>query len=449
MNILYRSAQVYTEDGLVQRDISICDGRVSFETNGSYDRIEEAAGLTIVPGFADVHVHFREPGFSYKETIRTGSMAAAHGGYTAVCAMPNLKPAPSSPERLFAEREIIARDAVVRVYPYGTITEDQSGRGKLAELEALAPYVPAFSDDGKGMQEEAQMREAMRRAKALDLPIVAHCEDERELKPGGCIHDGEYARLHGHIGINSESEWKQVERDIALCRETGCRYHICHVSTKESVALIRKAKAEGLPVTAETGPHYLIYTDMDLRERGAWKMNPPIRSAEDREALLAGINDGTIDCLITDHAPHSAEEKAKGLDGSAFGIVGLETAFPVVYTMLVKTGKMRFSRMIECMCINPRRIFRLPGAVTRSEGERGKHPLPSGILGPDAVYGTGICEGAPADLAVLDLAAHYRIDSRDFYSMGKSTLFDGAEVYGAVRETLVGGNTVYPFDALS
>lgn len=488
MNTLLKFAEVYTVDGFEQRDISICDGRISFDTaNGTFDRVEDLTGFAIVPGFVDVHVHLREPGFSYKETIRTGTRAAARGGYSAVCAMPNLKPAPSDLEHLQPELDTIARDAAVRVYPYGTITKSQSGRGELADLEELAPHVIAFSDDGKGVQDGETMRAAMLRAKALGKLIVAHCEDETELRSGGCIHDGEYARLHHHIGINSASEWKQVKRDIALAEETGCRYHICHVSTKETVELVRAAKKRGVQVTCETGPHYLIYTDMDLKESGSWKMNPPIRSAEDREALLAGINDGTIDCIITDHAPHSAEEKAKGLDGSAFGIVGLETAFPAVYTMLVKTGKISFEKMIECMCINPRRIFGIPGAIVpeRAGGivsGRGKAEMPvlarrvqaavgaagteaaqenaaaaasagaaqesataSGRPAEKSAYTSGIIEGAAADLAVLDLNKTYCIDSSTFYSMGKSTLFDGAEVCGEVKETWVGGERVYPF----
>lgn len=435
MNTLLKGAEVYTSEGLLKRDISICDDRISFDTNRAFDRTEDLTGLVLVPGFVDVHVHLREPGFSYKETIKTGSMAGARGGYSAVCAMPNLKPAPSSPENLLPELSAIEKDAVIRVYPYGTITKDQSGRGELADLEGIADKVIAFSDDGKGVQAAENMRPAMLRAKALGRPIVAHCEDEAELRPGGCIHDGEYARLHNHVGINSASEWKQVERDIALCEETGCQYHVCHVSTKESVALIREAKRRGVRISCETGPHYLIYTDMDLKESGAWKMNPPIRSAEDRAALLEGINDGTIDCIITDHAPHSAEEKAKGLDGSAFGIVGLETAFPVVYSMLVKTGKLSFERMIKCMCINPRRLFGIPGAITAAK-------VPHE---PGAVYENGLTEGALADLAVLDLKKEYRIDSSTFYSMGKSTLFDGAVVCGEVKETWVGGKRVYPF----
>ena len=432
MDILLKGAEVYTENGLRQRDISICSGKISFNAaERQFDRIEDLTGFVIVPGFVDVHVHLREPGFSYKETIRTGSMAAARGGYSAICAMPNLKPAPSDLESLRQELDIIKRDAAVQVYPYGTITKTQSGRGELSDMEAMAPYVIAFSDDGKGVQDRETMRKAMLRAKTLGKMIVAHCEDEGELKPGGSVHDGEYARLHHHIGINSASEWKQAKRDIELSEETGCRYHICHVSTKETVELVRAAKKRGVPVTCETGPHYLIYTDMDLQEDGAWKMNPPIRSEEDRAALLEGINDGTIDCIITDHAPHSAEEKAKGLDGSSFGIVGLETAFPAVYSMLVKTGKISFDKMIECMCINPRRIFGIPGAVVQDGS---------------GSYRNGLVEGASADLAVLDLKKQYCIDSRSFYSMGKSTLFDGAEVCGEVRENWLGGRRVYPFE---
>lgn len=435
MNITFKGAEIYTGGRLQKRDISICDGRISFDAGRVSDRTENLTGCVIVPGFVDVHVHLREPGFSYKETIRSGTMAAARGGYASVCAMPNLRPVPSTKEALKQERDIIERDALVRVYPYAAITRDQSGRGELAALSETAPDAVGFTDDGKGVQEEETMRRAMTEARKLGVPIAAHCEDERELKPGGCIHDGEYARLHHHIGINSESEWMQAERDIRLSEETGCQYHICHVSTKETVELVRKAKARGVRVTCETGPHYLIYTDMDLQESGAWKMNPPIRSAEDRAALLSGINDGTIDCLITDHAPHSAEEKAKGLDHSAFGIVGLETAFPAVYTMLVKTGKMSFARMIQCMCVNPRRIFGIPGAITRAQKLRE----------PGAVYEDGLLEGAPADLTVLDLNAAYRIDAANFYSMGRSTLFDGAEVCGIVKETWVGGRRVYPF----
>ena len=421
MNILLAGASVYTENGFVQQDLSISEGRISFHPCSAYDRIVKLDGFHIIPGLVDVHVHLREPGFSYKETIKTGTMAAVHGGVTAVCAMPNLNPAPSSLANLQPELDAIRKDAVCRVYPYGTITMGRKGRGELANMAELAPYVVAFSDDGTGVQTDELMEAAMLEAKRLGKCIVAHCEDERELKKGGCIHEGDYAAAHGLVGINSASEWKQVARDLKLAEKTGASYHVCHVSTKESVALIREAKARGVHVTCETGPHYLIYTDMDLKESGAWKMNPPIRSKEDRAALIAGIQDGTIDCIITDHAPHSAEEKSRGLAGSAFGIVGLETSFAVVYSRLVKTGVISFDRMMELMSFAPRRIFGLEGPVK------------------------GLAEGDLADLAVVSLNQEYRIDASRFYSMGRSTLFDGQTVAGTVKETYVGGKRVYPF----
>ncbi|MDO4438377.1 MAG: dihydroorotase [Eubacteriales bacterium] len=422
MNVLLKSANVYTDKGFVKRDISICDNRISFNVDGSFDKIENLDGLYIVPGFVDVHVHLREPGFLYKETIKTGTMAAAHGGFTAVCSMPNLNPAPSDFESLKVQLDAIEKDAVVRVYPYGTITEGRNGRGGLARMEETAPYVLGYSDDGTGVQGKELMEEAMMKAKQLDRIIVAHCEDESELKPGGCIHDGVYAKEHNHVGINSESEWKQVERDIELAERLNVRYHVCHISTKETVDLIRKAKKRGVKVTCETGPHYLIYTDMDLKEDGGWKMNPPIRSAEDRAALIEGIKDGTIDCIITDHAPHSKEEKSRGLDKSAFGIVGLETSFSTVYTNLVKTGIISLEKMIELMCLNPRRIFDIAGSKD------------------------GLKEGDVADITVLDLNKEYDIDASKFYSMGKSTLFDGCHVAGEVVSTYVDGKKVYPFN---
>ena len=417
MRTLLKGAEVYTDGGFVRRDISICDGKISFDITGAFDVSENIEGFVVIPGFADVHVHLREPGFSYKETIRTGTMAAARGGYSAVCAMPNLKPVPSTRESLSQEIDIIERDAVVRVYPYGAITMDQSGRGELSDMEEMADNVIAFSDDGKGVQTAELMEEAMKRAAKLGKLIVAHCEDESELKKGGCIHDGRFAREHGYIGINSASEWKQVKRDIELAERTGASYHVCHVSTKESVELIREAKKRGVKVTCETGPHYLIYTDEDLKEDGSWKMNPPIREAADRDALLRGIKDGTVDCIITDHAPHSKEEKSKGLAGSAFGIVGLETAFPVVYSRLVKTGEISLQKMVELMSINPRRIFGIPGGR--------------------------IAEGETADICVLDLKKEYNIDSSTFFSMGRSTLFDGQRVWGEVVMNFVKGEKVF------
>ena len=369
----------------------------------------------VFPGFVDVHVHLREPGFSYKETIATGTRAAARGGYTAVCPMPNLKPVPDSLENLKPELDAIEKDGVIHVHPYGAITVGKKGETQ-ADLEAMAPYVVAFSDDGKGVQRDEKMKEAMTRAKALGKVIVAHCEDETLLN-GGYIHDGDYARAHGHKGNVSASEWKQVERDLELVRETGCAYHVCHVSSKESVELIRKAKAEGLDVTCETGPHYLVMNDAMLQEDGRFKMNPPIRSEEDRRALLAGLLDGTVDMIATDHAPHSAEEKSRGLEKSLFGVVGLETAFPVLYTELVKTGVLTLDRLIDAMVTRPARRF--------------------GIGTP------ALKEGAPADLTVFDLNESYKIDPADFLSMGRATPFAGRTVFGKCMLTLCGGEIAW------
>ena len=362
----------------------------------------------VFPGFCDVHVHFREPGFSYKETIQTGSLAAARGGYTAVCTMPNLNPVPDSIENLNLQREIIERDACIHVYPYGAITVGEKGE-TLADIEGMAPMVCGFSDDGRGVQRDEMMREAMIRAKAQGKMIVAHCE-VNDLLRGGYIHDGEYAKAHGHRGICSESEWAQIARDIELIRETGCAYHVCHISTKESVDIIRKAKAEGLDITCETGPHYLVMNDSMLQEHGRFKMNPPIRSEEDRKALLEGILDGTIDMLATDHAPHSEEEKGRGLEKSVFGIVGLETAFPIMYTYLVKTGIMTMERLMEVMVENPRKRFHLP-------------------LGKD--------------FSIWDLQEEYEIDPEEFVSMGKATTFNGWKVNGRCKATVCDGKLVY------
>ena len=362
----------------------------------------------VFPGFCDVHVHLREPGFSYKETILTGSKAAAHGGYTTVCAMPNLKPVPDSLEHLNEELDIIKRDAVIDVLPYGAITIGELGK-EHADLEGMAPYVCAFSDDGKGVQSDEMMKAAMYRAKALGRIIAAHCEDETLLH-GGYIHEGIYAKEHGHIGISSASEWKQIERDLILAKETGCAYHVCHISTKESVELIRQAKRDGVNVSCETGPHYLVMDENDLQEDGRFRMNPPLRAKEDREALLAGIIDGTIDMIATDHAPHSAEEKAKGLPGSAFGIVGIETAFPVLYTKLVKENIITLEHLVSLMTVKPRERFGLP-------------------------CGDSWC--------VWDLNKEYVIDPAEFLSMGKATPFAGWNVSGECLLTVHNGRTVY------
>ena len=362
----------------------------------------------IFPGFCDVHVHFREPGFSYKETIATGSLAAAHGGYTAVCPMPNLNPVPDSREHLKLQQELIRRDARIHVYPYGAITVGEKGE-TIADLEAMAPEVIGFSDDGRGVQSDETMRQAMLRAKALGKPIVAHCEDNSLLR-GGYIHQGAYAKAQGHRGICSESEWRQIQRDLKLVKETGVSYHVCHVSAKESVELIRRAKAEGLDVTCETGPHYLVMDDSMLQEEGRFKMNPPLRSKEDREALIAGILDGTIDMIATDHAPHSAEEKAKGLEKSAFGVVGLETAFPILYTYLVKPGILTLDKLVELLCVNPRKRF-------------------------------GI--GLGRDFSIWDLEQSDTVDPGQFLSMGKATPFEGWHVTGRCLATVCDGKVVY------
>ena len=364
--------------------------------------MSDGTNIVTIPALVDLHVHFREPGFSYKETIRTGSMAARAAGYSDVFTMPNLNPVPDTVEHLQAQLAIIERDAVVGVHPYASITMGQQGKGELVDMEALAPYVIGFSDDGRGVQDEGLMREAMVRCRAVNRMIVAHCE-VNSLLHGGYIHAGEYAAKHGHKGISSESEWKEIERDIRLVEQTGCRFHICHISTKESVSLVRDAKRRGLPVTCETAPHYLLLSDKDLQEDGRWKMNPPLRSETDRQAMIEGVLDGTVDCIATDHAPHSAEEKSRGLRQSAFGIVGLETAFPLLYTYMVRAGVLSLERLVELMSLAPRRIAGLP------------------------------IEGCPT--VQMDLGAHYRIDSAHFLSMGKSTPFEGWEVYGKIRPT--------------
>ncbi len=362
----------------------------------------------IFPGFCDVHVHFREPGFSYKETILTGSSSAARGGYTAVCTMPNLNPVPDSAENLAAEQALIDKTALINVYPYAAITRGERGE-ELAELEAMAPKAIAFSDDGRGVQSREMMRKAMLKAKALGKIIAAHCEDNSLLR-GGYIHDGDYARAHGHRGICSESEWGQIERDLELVRDTGAAYHVCHISTKESVALIRAAKADGLNVTCETGPHYLTMDDEDLREDGRFKMNPPLRSRADREALIEGLCDGTIDMIATDHAPHSADEKARGLEKSAFGVVGLETAFPVLYTKLVLPGVISLKKLVELLTVNPRRRFNIPLGV---------------------------------DFSIWDLNRAYTVDPAEFKSMGRATPFSGWPVQGRCMATVCGGRLVW------
>ncbi len=392
---------------VISKDASFCKGLVSFFESGELS-VFNSPRFTVFPGFCDVHVHFREPGFSYKETIATGSLAAARGGYTDVCTMPNLNPVPDTPEHLRVQQECIDRTAKIHVHPYGTITMGQKGE-QLADLAGMAGHVIAFSDDGRGVQQEALMRQAMLEAKRLGKLIVAHCEDNRLLR-GGYIHDGDYAARHGHRGICSESEWGQIARDLELVKQTGCAYHVCHISTKESVELIRKAKASGVNVTCETGPHYLLLDDSCLQEDGRFKMNPPLRGKADREALLEGLLDGTIDMIATDHAPHSKDEKSRGLEKSAFGIVGLETAFPLLYTYLVKPGILSLERLTELLTVNPRRRFGME---------------------------------AGSGFTVWDLNAVSKIDPADFRSMGKATPFTGWEISGRCMATVCDGKIVY------
>ena len=398
--MMLNNAFVYRNGRMEQQNYELKVGGVGF--------LSDFNKLCIFPAFCDVHVHFREPGFSYKETIRTGSLAAARGGYTDVCTMPNLNPVPDSAENIKKQIKIIERDAAVRVHPYAAITVGEKGE-VLTDMKALAPYCAAFSDDGRGVQSKDLMRSAMLKAKALGKIIAAHCEDN-SLLCGGYIHKGEYARLHGHKGICAESEWKPIERDLRLAKETGCKYHVCHISCKESVELIRNAKANGVDVTCETAPHYLIFNDMDLKESGNFKMNPPIRSEDDRQALIKGLQDGTIDMIATDHAPHSSEEKSRGLENSLMGIVVLETAFPVMYTYLVKKGIITLEKLIELMAINPRRRF--------------------GLQSTD-------------DICVYDLQSEYKIDPGEFKSKGKSTPFDGMTVSGKNLLTICGGKAVW------
>ena len=412
MDLTVKGCRCFGQSGFIRRDLAVSDGH--FVRSTPKGEVFSFENCVIFPGLIDVHVHFREPGFSYKETIETGSRAAAHGGYTTVCAMPNLNPVPDDLAHLREETDIIARDACVHVHPYGALTRGEKGEA-LADMDAMAGCVCAFSDDGKGVQSEDMMRAAMLRAKALDKIIAAHCEDNSLLR-GGYIHDGSYARAHGHAGICSESEFGPIARDLRLARETGCRYHVCHISTKESVDLIRRAKREGVDVTCETAPHYLLLDDEMITDDGRFKMNPPIRSKEDRAALIEGLQDGTIDMIATDHAPHSAEEKSKGLKGSLMGVVGLETAFPLLYTHLVRAGVISLERLIELMSGSPARRFG---------------------------FESGLEEGKSACFSVWDLDAQYTIDPERFLSKGRSTPFSGWPVNGRCLMTVCDGRVVW------
>lgn len=371
-------------------------------------------GCVALPAFADVHVHFREPGFAYKETVETGVSAAAAGGYTVVCPMPNIEPVPDSTSHLAAELKCIGKHPLIHVIPYGAISKGRKG-AELSDMDDLAEAVAAFSDDGSGVQSSDVMFAAMEKAKTLGKVICAHCEDNSLLN-GGYIHDGEYAKVNGHAGICSESEYRQLERDLELVRKTGCAYHACHVSAAESVDLIRRAKAEGLDVTCETAPHYLVLTDKDMEDDGRFKMNPPIRAERDRRALIEGVSDGTVDMIATDHAPHSIEEKSKGLKNSLMGVTGLETAFPVLYTHLVKNGVISLDKLVELMSINPRKRFGLPEAC--------------------------------GDIAVFNLNEEYEVNPADFVSMGKSTPFAGMRLFGRCVATFCGGSLVWRYDKI-
>ena len=410
--MIFRNATVWTQKGLVEQNAILDGGVLSFSVSQnasvSVPEMPVFSNCLILPGFCDVHVHLREPGFCYKETIASGTASAARGGYTAVCSMPNLNPVPDSKEHLQVQLDAIEKDAKIAVYPYGSLTVGQMG-AVMADLDGMAKDAIAFSDDGKGVQDENMMRDLMLRAKRLGKLVVAHCEDNSLLR-GGYIHDGVYAKEHNHRGICSESEWGPIARDLALAKETGCAYHVCHISTKESVALIRAAKAEGVDVTCETAPHYLVLSDEDLCEEGRFKMNPPLRSSADRDALIEGILDGTIDMIATDHAPHSQEEKSRGLEKSAFGIVGLETAFSIMYTEFVKTGKMTLERLVELMCINPRKRFDITSEV---------------------------------GYTVWNIEKEYTVNPDAFASMGHATPFAGKRVFGENLLTVYNGSVVY------
>ena len=414
-----KGCDVFIDGRFVSSDVEVSGGIVSRVEPGIVPEngvpVFNFNNCRIVPGLVDVHVHLREPGFSYKETMATGTAAAARGGYTAVCAMPNLNPVPDSAEHLAAELEAIRRGALIGVYPYGALTVGERGEA-MSDIASLAASVAAFSDDGRGVQSEGMMRECMRAVAKTGKILAAHCEVDSLLN-GGYIHDGGYARAHGHRGICSESEWREVERDIRLAEETGCAFHVCHVSTKESVTLIREAKRRGADVTAETAPHYLLLTDADLQEDGRFKMNPPLRGEADRAALIEGLLDGTIDMIATDHAPHSAEEKSRGLEKSAMGVVGLECAFAVLYTGLVEKGVITLEKLTELMSAAPARRFKLPGGEIKA--------------------------GSPANLAVFDTDTEYKIDPAEFASMGRATPFEGWRVKGKCLMTVCAGRTVW------
>lgn len=416
--ILLKGGTVVAEGVSRKADVLVAEGKIAAIgeslTADENTEVFDAEGCVVTYGLADVHVHLREPGYSAKETIATGTRACAHGGVTTVCSMPNLQPAPDAPETIAVQQQMIDEQAVIEVLPFATISSKRAGR-ELADIEALRPLSVGYSDDGNGIQTEPLMRQAMQRIAAVDGIIAAHCEDD-SLLHAGYIHDGEYAREHGHKGICSESEWGPIKRDVKLAEEEGCRYHVCHISTKESVEIIRNAKQSCAHISCETAPHYLVLCDDNLQEEGRFKMNPPLRAKEDRAALIEGIKDGTIEVIATDHAPHTAEEKSRGLKGSMMGIVGIETSFAICYTHLVRKGVISIEKLIALMSENPRRIFRLGGAM--KVGER-------------------------ADIAVFNVTEPYKINPAEFVSMGKATPFEGEEVYGRCMLTLFGGEKVW------
>ena len=418
MAILLKNGDLYTGGAFRTCDVLI-DGdtiaAVGENLACAAAEIIDCTGKTVLPGLVDLHVHLREPGFTYKETVASGTAAAAAGGDTTVCPMPNLNPVPDSMEHLQLQLNAIARDAIIRVLPFGAITVGEKGQA-LADITGIAPHCVGFSDDGKGVQSEDMMREAMTLVKASGSFISAHCEDESLLE-GGAIHKGEYAALHGMRGISSASEYVPIERDIKLAAETGVQYHICHISAKESIEAVRRGKAAGVRVTCEVTPHHIALTDMDITEDdGRFKMNPPLRGREDREAIWAGLQDGTIDCIATDHAPHSAEEKGRGLEKSAFGTVGSETAFAVCYTHLVRTGVLTLEKLAHLMS-----------------------SAPAAIIGRRAE----IAPGEAADIAVFDLTEKFTVDPDQFVSKGKSSPFTGSELYGTTVLTVCAGKIVY------
>lgn len=414
MSMLFKNAEFYKDGAFLKQDMLFEDGQLISSGAPTADGMASVpffSNMFIFPGFVDVHVHLREPGFIIKETIESGTAASARGGYTTVCSMPNLNPPPDSMEHLNIQLQRINETAKINVLPFGTITKLQAGL-ELSDMKEMAPFVAGFSDDGRGVQSEELMLEAMKKAKELNKIISAHCEDNSLLN-GGYIHDGEYAKAHGHKGICSESEWGPIKRDIELAKKTECKYHVCHISTKESVELIRKAKADGVDITCETAPHYLVMDDSDLKEEGRFKMNPPIRSKADRDALIEGIKDGTIDMIATDHAPHTAEEKSKGLEKSLMGVVGIETAFAVMYTKLVKTGVITLEKLIELMAINPRKRFNIP---------------------------------FDNSFTVWDLNTEFTVDPNEFLSKGRATPFEGEKLFGRCVLTVLNGKTVYKLD---